>query len=226
MTIHHEKLNNVITAPTYTFEDKHAPAYTIPLLANIAVTTNSPHPIKIPKDDRRWVAARCFNTHMKDTKYHGRVRAYFGEIETPRTPSQLGVLRGLYQAFKSRDVEGIKTALTSNRPMTDFYKECTLVHAPLITKFLSYLTCDECGAGVPNVYSSSNLFRRCKEWAERSGFKFDFNTTTFGTEMTSFTKYSSTGIEKKREASGKEYHVDVRKLEAFLKDEGIFDDNS
>jgi hypothetical protein len=126
----------------------------------------------------------------------------------------------------SLDVEDIKTAVTSSRPMTDFYKECTSVHAPLITKFLSSLTCDECGAGVPNFYPSSNLFRRCKEWAESSGFKFTFNTTSFGIEMSSFTKNSATGIEKKKVATGNEYHVDVPKLQAFLKDEGIFDDNS
>jgi hypothetical protein len=226
MTIHHEKLNNIITTPSYTFEDKGAPPYTIPLLANIAVTSNDRNPVKIPKDDRRWVAARCFNTHMRDTVYHGGFRAYFGERETPRTPSQLGVLRGLYQAFMSRGVEAIKLALTSNRPMTDFYKECTLVHAPLITKFLSSLTYDECGAGVPNVYPSSILFRRCKEWADHSGFKFHFNTTSFGIEMSSFTKNSATGIAKKRGSEGNEYHVDVCKLDAFLKDEGTFDDNS
>jgi hypothetical protein len=226
MTIHHEKLNNIITTPSYTFEDKGAPPYTIPLLANIVVTANKRNPVNIPKDDRRWVAARCFSTHMRDTVYHGRCRAYFGERETLRTPSQLGVLRGLYQGFMSRDVEVMKSALTSNRPMTDFYKECTLVHAPLITKFLSSLTYDDCGAGVPNIYPSSILFRRCKDWADRSGFKFHFNTTSFGIEMSSFTKNSVAGIEKKRGSGGKEYHVDVRKLEAFLKGEGMFDDYS
>jgi hypothetical protein len=226
MTIHHEKLNNIITTPSYTFEDKGAPPYTIPLLANIVVTANKRNPVNIPKDDRRWVAARCFGTHMRDTVYHGRCRAYFGERETLRTPSQLGVLRGLYQGFMSRDVEVMKSALTSNRPMTDFYKECTLVHAPLITKFLSSLTYDDCGAGVPNIYPSSILFRRCKDWADRSGFKFHFNTTSFGIEMSSFTKNSVAGIEKKRGSGGKEYHVDVRKLEAFLKGEGMFDDYS
>mmetsp|Transcript_25635 Transcript_25635/g.61790 ORF Transcript_25635/g.61790 Transcript_25635/m.61790 type:complete len:237 (-) Transcript_25635:40-750(-) len=233
MTSYHEALNNVITAPTMNFEDKNGPSYTLDLHVNIVLTTNSQHPVKIPKDDCRWVAVRCSDAHMQDMAYHGTAREYFGEIEKPRTEAQQRVLRGLYQGFMSRPLDHIHS-FSLQRPKTDFYRECTMVHTPLMVKFLSFLTRDT-GFAAPGTsggsanhqeqrsWGSSELFQRCREWAERSGFKFGYTSTSFGLELSSFANNPDTGIVKKRLSSGCEYHVDPRELEAFLRGEGVFD---
>mmetsp|Transcript_35529 Transcript_35529/g.89647 ORF Transcript_35529/g.89647 Transcript_35529/m.89647 type:complete len:291 (+) Transcript_35529:1379-2251(+) len=234
MTSYHEALNNVITAPTMTFEDKNCPSYPLDLHANIVLTTNSQHPVKIPKDDRRWVAVRCSDAHMQDMAYHGRACKYFGKIEKPRTKLQLRVLRGLYQGFMSRRLDHIHS-FALQRPKTDFYRECTMVHAPLMVKFLSFLTRDITRFAAPGTSSSSanhqqkrswgscELFQRCREWAEGSGHSFGYTSTSFGIELSSLAKKPDTGIVKKRLSSGCEYHIDLGVLEAFLRGSGLYD---
>lgn len=54
-----DQIKNVITASTMEFEDKNVKPYTLDLHANLVVTTNNRHPVKISQKDRRWVVVKC-----------------------------------------------------------------------------------------------------------------------------------------------------------------------
>lgn len=219
----HEQLNNLITAPMMQFEDKNGPSYRLDLHANIFVTSNSSHPVKIASDDRRWVAVRCSDMHMQDFEYHGKIRAFLGEIEIERTASQLSNQRGLYQELMSRTVKHNR-AFSSDRPKTEFYKECTVIHAPVLTKYLSSL------CSVPSGmcrFSAADMFERFKDWADRFSFRHGYNGTSFGAEMGRYARDDSSGVIKlQRASSGNSYEIDVVKHKAYLESRRVYDEHA
>ena len=223
-----DKIKNIITIDSMTFEDKNAKPYALDMYANIIVTTNNKNPVKITSDDRRWVAVKCTDEHAKDASYFNPLY----EILEKRT-----TLRGLYQGFMKRDISKIKN-FQSNRPKTDYYKQCVKAYTPFPIRFLSSLAVTLLGLPpqtekiissklLPNgMIRANKLFTMFQEWSTDGGYQCKLNATSFGTSLADLMKDDQCGLSKKKSDGVICYMVDALILKKCLQKRGEFDPDS
>jgi len=202
-----DQIKNVITASTTEFEDKNVKPYTLDLHANLVVTTNNRHPVKISQKDRRWVVVKCAEDFAQDSSYFIPLYTFLQKQDT---------LRGLYQGFIARDISHI-TNFQSCRPKTDYYRLCTKAYAPLHTRFLSSVALSVLGDGKEKAdIPAADLFQRFQEWAKGANYQFTYNLNSFSDLMQEFMKLENSGISKKRTTRCEMYYVVAATLKACL----------
>ena len=212
--LHDDLIKNIITIDSMTFEEKNARPYELDMHANILVTTNNKNPVKITSGDRRWVAIQCADGHAKDAAYFDPL---YASLEKRTT------LRGLYQGFMKRDISKIKN-FQSNRPKTDYYKQCTKMFTPLPIRFLSSLAITMLDLTLPTEkIKASKLFPMFQTWSTDGGHQCKYNATSFGISIGDFMRGSLCGLSKKKSDGCICYAVDALLLKKFLQKSGDFD---
>ena len=223
--LHDDLIKNITTAKDMLFEDKNAKPYTLDLYANILATTNNKNPVKITSDERRWVAIQCADGHARDASYFDPLYTFLEKTST---------LRGLYQGFMKRDISKIKN-FQSNRPKTDYYKQCVKAYTPFPIRFLSSLAVTLLGLppqtervkasilSVPGRIKANKMFTMFQEWLTDGGYQCKLNATSFGTSLADLMKDGQCGLSKKQSNGIMYYFVDAPILKKFLKSRGEFD---
>ena len=223
--LHDDLIKNITTAKDMLFEDKNAKPYTLDLYANILATTNNKNPVKITSDERRWVAIQCADGHARDASYFDPLYTFLEKTST---------LRGLYQGFMKRDISKIKN-FQSNRPKTDYYKQCVKAYTPFPIRFLSSLaiTILDLPPQTARVKASKlftterikacDLFSMFQEWSTDGGYQCKSNATAFGISIADVANGGQSGLLKKRSNGSTYYFVDAPLLKKFLEGRGDFD---
>jgi energy-coupling factor transporter ATP-binding protein EcfA2 len=233
-----ELIKDLATNDRREFEDKGVTPYTLRVYANLVVTSNVDHPVKISDTERRWVAIKCTDKHsVKDSEtYYYSLHAFLKKPET---------VRALFQYFVSRDISHIRN-FQAIRPITDYYKECKGVFSSPLDKFLSALCKGfPIGAAAAKDFNkpselqpnqpptdfapSSWLYEKFIDFVQKNRIlKSDslWSTTLFGIKMGEYVAQSESGISKKKGVKANAYIFDTNKLQKYLEEKGMFDEEA
>lgn len=198
-----DKIKNLITANTLTWERKGVDAITINNFSRIIFLTNSSTPLKIEITDRRFVVYHCCEDVINNKKYFEELIKAFNNVD---------LVKLFYNELKNRDIS--KWDSTNDRPITDTYRDIQSVNIPRIARFLGYLVTETIDTQIDfnEKYTSGELYKMFKTWSKDCGFKEDFTITKFGRELNN---YSDT-ITKQRTRNNNLYKIDEDKLYDYL----------
>ena len=234
-----ELIKDLATNDRREFEDKGVTPYTLKVYANLVVTSNVDHPVKISDTERRWVAIKCTDKHSdKDSEtYYNSLHDFLKKQES---------VRALFQYFMSRDISHIRN-FQAIRPITDYYKQCKGIFSSPLDKFLSALC-----KGFPIGVAAAKDFNKPSElqpnqsptdfapssWLYQTFIDFVtknrilkstdslWSSTYFGTKIGEYVAQSESGISKKKGAKGNAFIFDTNKLQKYLEEKGTFDEEA
>jgi hypothetical protein len=196
--------------------------YTLRVFANIVVTSNEDHPIKIADRERRWVAIKCTEALTGNHDYFSCLHEFLDKPENQR---------GIYQSLMARDISHIKN-MQKERPITEYYKQCRSVFSCHLSKFLSAL-CSLHETGMRS-FKASALHQDFISFVERArlGGKA-WSVTEFGNKMQAYVGVAvgagtggDSGVSKMKSGGCMHYSIDVGVLREHLLQKGRFDEDA
>lgn len=132
------KLKTLITGTTITIEGKNENSVQLPNYANLVVTTNESHAVRLDMDDRRWLVMHPLDTHRNDQEYFAPLAEL---VNHPATP----VL--FYRYLVNRDISNFNPRLI---PACDVKHSMQLKTRSVYAGFLQDFCCR------PFHYGASN----------------------------------------------------------------------
>jgi hypothetical protein len=168
---HADKLKNMITSPTFNFEEKGVSPITLLNINRIIFTTNNTCAVKIEEGDRRFVVLQC-SDEMKGNK------AYFDELtQYIEEPSHQ---KAFFEYLQGIDISNIDWI--NDRPITELYRDIQEVSIPIHIKFFKWLF--ETTRGNDNhehEYTGYTLFEMFNVFLEQGKYTgYSLNQTSFG----------------------------------------------
>ena len=151
-------LKDVITANIMQIEKKGIDTVGAIDYSNFLFTTNGFNAIKIPKDDRRFIAINCSNEKKN-------VASYFKPLY--KTLDDLSIMRMFFQELMERDLSNFHPS--NDRPYTAFTEVLKEVNTDFIDEFILYLH-------VTNDYEWNNaneIYEKLNYWWILQGRKLD-----------------------------------------------------
>lgn len=220
-----ELMKDIATCDRKQFEDKGVQPYRLRVYANIVVTSNEEHPVRIPDRERRWVAIKCCETFTGNVSYFTQLHTV---LEQPHT------LRGIFQVLKSRDISHISN-MQNERPITAYYVECCKIFTCPLSKFLSAMcNSPHHSSGFNTTLQASSLYHDFKAFTDRAGLSGDvarrWTVTFFGIKMKAYANDEGSGItrpgNKGKTGGVSMYFIDFDVLREYLKAKGRFDEDA
>lgn len=170
-----DKLKQVITRPTQNLEKKGFDSIEINDYTNWLFTTNNENCFKIDEEERRLLMIECPSIPLPKQEY----KDYYNEI------NDADEMNKLYNFFKSYD--NSKHEIGVDRViMTEYKKQLSYENVPAYVEMFYKKPNEFCG----EVFTSTNLFTKSKEYAKNNYLSSNFTVTTFGKYTKSiFTDY-------------------------------------
>jgi hypothetical protein len=203
-----ENIKNGITKQTNKIEPKGIDKYSNTNNIGYVFLTNNDNPLKIPPNDRRFVAIECNNKYAKNDEYFRPLIKQFND--------------GFYNkafynyliSLKSDDYD-----FTGLRPETKLYKNIQSLNISPIVYFFEKLIFTLKGKYKKIEYSSSVLFQDYNDFMTESKYDNKMTATRFGSLLSTYEEC----IEKKRKNDGNYYIIDYKKLYKYLVDKNLIE---
>jgi len=206
---HSEKLKNLVTNRTVTWEPKNGKLVTVDNISNLLFTSNNENAISVDCDDRRLVLFRCNSVYKDNKTYFENLSAH---LETP------GVNVWVYKFLMERDLSKYGDNFQNSRPITDYYKESQVANIPAEKRFLAALG----NIGKQSLtFLSSKLYEHFKLWAEFEGHKYIKTHVSFGRDISRVK-----GVYPRKSHGVMKYELVFEEIKQYLESTNEYDENS
>ena len=202
-----DKIKNIITEDTITFEKKGVQVITINNCARYIFLTNNDTPIKIEMSDRRFVVFEMNPEKKNNSKYFSELVKDFENDD---------VVMSFVNFLKNRDISNWNSI--GDRPITKVYQDMQSVNVPLMVRFIKSWYYENYNK-LEIRYLSRRLFNDFNRFMTEGHFNFEMNVTNFGREIIKIQ-----GISKKRTNKGQMYILDRLEIEKYLLNNKFIDE--
>jgi len=224
-----EKVKNIITSRYVQLERKGIDAIPIKNTGRYIFFSNNETPVKIGLTDRRFVVYECSNERQFDNKY-------FTELVNAFSDSNR--VRKMYDYLMNLDLSEFNP--TTDRPITDAYKDIQSVNIPTMARYLTDLyhqyqtikeemneaqTDSEIESKTNELISyegmfGNSLYHTYLQYCRENNIKFNMTSHQFGRNVS---KYG--GISKTRKTKGVIYNINYDELFKYLNQKNLIENN-
>jgi hypothetical protein len=166
-----DKIKDSITREDVLIEQKGIDSVSIKDYCNFCYTTNNINPVRIDKDDRRFMVVECSSKHKGDVKYFELLRADIGDKK---------IIKTFYNFLMQRDITRFNCE--RDRVITEAAQDMHVLNQCTVEKFINYLHSDEY-TKYTQEYRASELYSDYKKFMFNNGYTNIVNISTFGQVM-------------------------------------------
>jgi len=162
-----DKIKDSITREDVLIEQKGIDSVSIKDYCNFCYTTNNINPVKIDKDDRRFMVVECSSKHKGDVKYFELLRADINDKT---------VIKTFYNFLMQRDIRTFNCE--RDRVLTQAAKDMHELNECSVEKFIKYLFSDDFEK-TKKEYRCFELYKEFDRFVMQNGYKSTPNSGTF-----------------------------------------------
>jgi hypothetical protein len=204
---HGDRLKNLITSRTLSFERKGHDQVVVANFCNLVFTSNHEGALAVSPDDRRFALFRCTDARRGDHAYFRALSAHLARPE---------VARACYVFLRRRDLRAYPHDFQASRPVTAYYLEAQRASLSPVARFLSALANDlvqrgEASSPLGIDIAAHAFYRRYVEFHVAGGYRGLRSDNAFSREVTRVD-----GIERRRVSSGVLYAIQAARVRAHL----------
>jgi len=199
-----DKLKNLITSKTLTYEQKGQMKTTRQNLINLIATSNNKVPTVINENDRRWTVYEANPQYIGNTDYFNNL---YEELENEQSQ------RAFYQYLMNIDISHIKN-FQAIRPRTKAYLQIVQRNLSAFDRYLSSFVNDCINYDdLKPIKTATSFYLEAKGWYETNGFKTEITSTAFGANLN---EYINTGAIVRKKSGSISYFIDINKLKSSM----------
>jgi hypothetical protein len=197
-----EAIKDMITREINSIEKKGFEKYDNQNNISYVMLTNNDNPIKIPQDDRRFLAIECDNSICNNENYFKKLNV---EINSKKYD------KCFYDYLLTLDSDNYD--FINSRPTTKYYEDIKEANSNPIIKFFEHL--------IVKNYENRNIIYECKmetlinniySFMTDNKYNYSANATRIGLDLKKYEPY----VSKKRNATGFKYLINIRGLTEYL----------
>ena len=206
-----DRLKFVITSDIINYEAKFKPTVKVQNYTNFLFTTNNENPINISTDDRRMVLFHCNSKYKGNSEYYKNLGGVLNKPE---------VQRAFYEMLMARDLSLYEFDMQTNKPETDYFRECQDNNIPVMSRFLSAVLKKPGFQGTEIVFMAKELFKMYMTFTSSGNYKSIKTIHMFAKELK---KYP--GVTSRHIMIGTEWAIDQKVLKDHLVHNKQLDDD-
>lgn len=200
-----EILKNIITSPTLQMEKKGIDVIQTRNFGRYFMLTNNETPVKITKEDRRFVVFECSDEKKGNREYFTKLMNAF---------KNKAVCKKFYEELKGRDIEGFD--FYNSRPITKIYKDIQEMTKSKVDLFLEWICEEERKEYHMTKREPLDFYNEFVAWNKNNGFDKTMTNTLFGRHLKKYTG----GCLFKKTSQKRFYCINCDVLKAELKCSG------